>query len=288
MSIRPFQALAYRRVAFFKPPSAFALQACRDLPMWRWLTVRAGVSLTLRLICGHLLRSLLPFLTCIYETLLDLEIYKMCWRPHPQVYLAMQYLFMETRNFEYLTLAEYQGYDVSEMVSSYRQVTSCLRPSLTLSVAGQYLDYEVDQTDDASLARASIAWLGRIGAAHSGLVGAWRQYLGRAADDQTEACWATTAAPVATIPGLAESADRLIVFVPVPEEANSYGTYFHSVQAYIIGETTGRDPAALINLRINKFGRSRCSTPTRLPSRKEAALSSIINSTPPFRTARAC
>ena len=28
-----------------------------------------------RLICGYLLRSLLPFLTCIYETLLDLEIY---------------------------------------------------------------------------------------------------------------------------------------------------------------------------------------------------------------------
>ena len=77
MFIRPFQALAYRRVAFFKPPSAFALQACRDLPMWRWLTVRAGVSLTLRLICGHLLRSLLPFLTCIYDTLLDLEINKM-------------------------------------------------------------------------------------------------------------------------------------------------------------------------------------------------------------------
>ena len=36
---------------------------------------RARVSLTLRLICGYLLRSLLPFLTCIYETLLDLEIY---------------------------------------------------------------------------------------------------------------------------------------------------------------------------------------------------------------------
>ena len=34
------------------------------------------VSLTLRLICGYLLRSLLPFLTCIYETLLDLLIYK--------------------------------------------------------------------------------------------------------------------------------------------------------------------------------------------------------------------
>ena len=28
--------------------------------------VRARVSLTLRLICGYLLRSLLPFLTCIY------------------------------------------------------------------------------------------------------------------------------------------------------------------------------------------------------------------------------
>ena len=38
---------------------------------------RARVSLTLRLICGYLLRSLLPFLTCIYDTLLDLEIYKM-------------------------------------------------------------------------------------------------------------------------------------------------------------------------------------------------------------------
>ena len=32
------------------------------------LPVRARVSLTLRLICGYLLRSLLPFLTCIYET----------------------------------------------------------------------------------------------------------------------------------------------------------------------------------------------------------------------------
>ena len=31
--------------------------------------VCARVSLTLRLICGYLLRSLLPFLTCIYETL---------------------------------------------------------------------------------------------------------------------------------------------------------------------------------------------------------------------------
>ena len=40
-----------------------------------WLR-RARVSLTLRLICGYLLRSLLPFLTCIYETLLDLELYK--------------------------------------------------------------------------------------------------------------------------------------------------------------------------------------------------------------------
>ena len=38
---------------------------------------RARVSLTLRLVCGYLLKSLLPFLTCIYETLLDLEIYKM-------------------------------------------------------------------------------------------------------------------------------------------------------------------------------------------------------------------
>ena len=37
---------------------------------------RARVSLTLRLICGYLLRALLPFLTCIYETLLDLEIFK--------------------------------------------------------------------------------------------------------------------------------------------------------------------------------------------------------------------
>ena len=35
------------------------------------LRKRARVSLTLRLICGYLLRSLLPFLTCIYETLLD-------------------------------------------------------------------------------------------------------------------------------------------------------------------------------------------------------------------------
>ena len=39
---------------------------------------RARVSLTLRLICGYLLRSLLPFLTGIYETLLDLEINKTC------------------------------------------------------------------------------------------------------------------------------------------------------------------------------------------------------------------
>ena len=38
---------------------------------------RARVSLTLRLICGYLLRSLLPFLTCIYDTLLDLEIYRL-------------------------------------------------------------------------------------------------------------------------------------------------------------------------------------------------------------------
>ena len=38
---------------------------------------RAMVSLTLRLICGNILGSLLTFLTCIYETLLDLEIYKM-------------------------------------------------------------------------------------------------------------------------------------------------------------------------------------------------------------------
>ena len=30
------------------------------------------VSLTLRLICGYFLRSLQPFLTCIYETLLDI------------------------------------------------------------------------------------------------------------------------------------------------------------------------------------------------------------------------
>ena len=30
----------------------------------------------MRLICEYLLRSLLPFLTCIYETLLDLEMYK--------------------------------------------------------------------------------------------------------------------------------------------------------------------------------------------------------------------
>ena len=37
---------------------------------------RARVSLTLRLICGYLSRSLRPFLTCIYGTLLDLEIYK--------------------------------------------------------------------------------------------------------------------------------------------------------------------------------------------------------------------
>ena len=33
---------------------------------------RARVSLTLRLICGYLLRSLQPFLTCIYGTLLDI------------------------------------------------------------------------------------------------------------------------------------------------------------------------------------------------------------------------
>ena len=46
-------------------------------PGFRGLNKRARVSLTLRLICGYLLRSLLPFLTCIYETLLDLEINKM-------------------------------------------------------------------------------------------------------------------------------------------------------------------------------------------------------------------
>ena len=41
-----------------------------------WHNKRARVSLTLRLICEYLLRSLLPFLRCIYDTLLDLEIYK--------------------------------------------------------------------------------------------------------------------------------------------------------------------------------------------------------------------
>ena len=41
------------------------------------LNKRARVSLILRLICRYLLRSLLPFLTCIYDTLLDLEIYNM-------------------------------------------------------------------------------------------------------------------------------------------------------------------------------------------------------------------
>ena len=34
-----------------------------------WWAKRARVSLTLRLICGYLLRSLQPFLTCIYGTL---------------------------------------------------------------------------------------------------------------------------------------------------------------------------------------------------------------------------
>ena len=43
---------------------------------WNLCLRRARVSLTLRLICGYLLRSLLPFLTCIYDTLLDLEIYR--------------------------------------------------------------------------------------------------------------------------------------------------------------------------------------------------------------------
>ena len=42
---------------------------------------RARVSLTLRLICGYLLRSFLPFLTCIYGTLLDLETYNIRARP---------------------------------------------------------------------------------------------------------------------------------------------------------------------------------------------------------------
>ena len=40
--------------------------------VWAFLNKRAWVSLTLRLICGYLLRSLQPFLTCIYETLLDI------------------------------------------------------------------------------------------------------------------------------------------------------------------------------------------------------------------------
>ena len=50
--------------------------ARRSTPTIRPISV-LGVSLTLRLICGYLLRSLLPFLTCIYQTLLDLEILKM-------------------------------------------------------------------------------------------------------------------------------------------------------------------------------------------------------------------
>ena len=42
------------------------------LQHWNPINKRARVSLTLRLICGYLLRSLQPFLTCIYETLLDI------------------------------------------------------------------------------------------------------------------------------------------------------------------------------------------------------------------------
>ena len=38
---------------------------------------RVRVPNSVRLICGYLFRSLLPFLTCIYDTLLDLEIIKM-------------------------------------------------------------------------------------------------------------------------------------------------------------------------------------------------------------------
>ena len=38
---------------------------------------RSAAALKLRLICVYILRSLLPFFTCNYETLLDLEIYKM-------------------------------------------------------------------------------------------------------------------------------------------------------------------------------------------------------------------
>ena len=52
---------------------ALAVRRLRTLVNAR--SKRARVSLTLRLICGYRLRSLLPFLTCIYETLLDLEIY---------------------------------------------------------------------------------------------------------------------------------------------------------------------------------------------------------------------
>ena len=42
------------------------------IPWYGYHNMRARVSLTLRLICGYLLRSLQPFLTCIYETLLNI------------------------------------------------------------------------------------------------------------------------------------------------------------------------------------------------------------------------
>ena len=52
---------------------------------------RARVSLTLRLICGYLLMSLQPFLTCIYETLLDKFRFRRVKRRSSQIGPAPRY-----------------------------------------------------------------------------------------------------------------------------------------------------------------------------------------------------
>ena len=80
-------ARARRALAKTPPPPRGAVRQVRPYSFQSSFTIctdsvllinkRARVSLTLRLIFGYLLRSLLPFLTCSYGTLLDLEIYKM-------------------------------------------------------------------------------------------------------------------------------------------------------------------------------------------------------------------
>ena len=60
---------------------------------------RARVSLTLRLICGYLVRSLLPFLTCIYETLLDVEMYNL-YRICVQLCHGRVSIFLCTRPYQ--------------------------------------------------------------------------------------------------------------------------------------------------------------------------------------------